>query len=143
MSDEQAGWTGGQRAFGDFAPGFVHYTDRVLFDEVWERPELSKRDRSLITVTALLVGGNIDQLRFHIPFARENGVTEQGLIEAITHLAFYAQDVGKAFRPVPPFLAEPLARLREGKEPDDLLFADRFGGFLRRPAPATTSAPGS
>jgi 4-carboxymuconolactone decarboxylase len=85
-----AGWTGGQRAFGDFAPGLVHYTDRILFDEVWERPELSKRDRSLITVTALLVGGNVDQLRFHLPFAVRNGVTQDELIEAITHLAFYA-----------------------------------------------------
>ncbi|WP_020075722.1 carboxymuconolactone decarboxylase family protein [Cryocola sp. 340MFSha3.1] len=90
MSDETTGWTGGQRAFGDFAPGLVHYTDRVLFDEVWERPELSKRDRSLVTVAALLAGGNAEQLRFHLDFARDNGVTEQELIEAITHLAFYA-----------------------------------------------------
>lgn len=52
-NDEQTGWTGGQNAFGDFAPGMVQYTDRVLFDEVWERPDLSKRDRSLITVAAL------------------------------------------------------------------------------------------
>ena len=84
------GWTGGQRAFGDFAPGLVHYTDQVLFDEVWERPGLSKRDRSLITVTALVVGGSTDQLRFHLPFAVQNGVTQDELIEAITHLAFYA-----------------------------------------------------
>lgn len=84
------GWTGGQRTFGDFAPGLVHYTDDVLFGEVWERPELSKRDRSLITVTALLAGGNVDQLRFHLPFAVQNGVTQEELVEAITHLAFYA-----------------------------------------------------
>ncbi|MGN7797612.1 carboxymuconolactone decarboxylase family protein [Leifsonia sp. 22587] len=90
MSDETTGWTGGQRAFGDFAPGLVHYTDRVLFDEVWERPELSKRDRSLVTVAALLTGGSIEQLRFHLVFARDNGVTQDELIEAITHLAFYA-----------------------------------------------------
>ncbi|WP_104086741.1 carboxymuconolactone decarboxylase family protein [Arthrobacter sp. GMC3] len=83
-------WTGGQRAFGDFAPGLVHYTDEVLFDEVWERPELSKRDRSLITVTALIAGGNTEQLAFHLAYARDNGVTEQELIEAITHLAFYS-----------------------------------------------------
>lgn len=86
---ESTGWTGGKRAFGDFAPGLVHYTDQVLFDEVWERPELSKRDRSLATVSALIAGGNIDQLSFHLPFARDNGVTEAELIEAITHLAFY------------------------------------------------------
>lgn len=90
MSDETTGWTGGRQAFGDFAPGLVHYTDRVLFDEVWERPELSKRDRSLVTVAALLMGGNVEQLRFHLAFARDNGATEQELIEAITHLAFYA-----------------------------------------------------
>lgn len=89
-SDGTAGWTGGQRAFGDFAPGLVHYTDRVLFDEVWERPELSKRDRSLVTVAALLAGGNTEQLNFHLDFARKNGLTKQELIEAITHLAFYA-----------------------------------------------------
>lgn len=90
MTDETAGWTGGQRAFGDFAPGLVHYTDRVLFDEVWERPELSKRDRSLITVAALIAGGNAEQLNFHLDFARKNGLAEELLIEAITHLAFYA-----------------------------------------------------
>jgi hypothetical protein len=49
MTEESAGWTGGQRAFGDFAPGLVYYTDRVLFDEVWERPEFSKRDRSRLS----------------------------------------------------------------------------------------------
>ena len=84
------GWTGGQRAFGDFAPAIVHYTDRVLFDEVWERTELSKRDRSLITVAALLAGGNTEQLSFHLAFAKQNGATEEELVEAITHLAFYA-----------------------------------------------------
>ncbi|WP_019972565.1 carboxymuconolactone decarboxylase family protein [Mycobacterium sp. 141] len=90
MSDEQnTGWTGGQRAFGDFAPGMVHYTDRVLFDEVWERPGLSKRDRSLITVAALTAMGKAEQLTFHIDFARRNGATEEELKEAILHLAFY------------------------------------------------------
>jgi 4-carboxymuconolactone decarboxylase len=84
------GWTGGQRAFGDFAPGLVHYTDKVLFDEVWERDGLSKRDRSLITVAALLAMGKAEQLTFHLDYARQNGVTEAELIEAITHLTFYA-----------------------------------------------------
>jgi 4-carboxymuconolactone decarboxylase len=63
---------------------------RGTFDEVWERPELSKRDRSLATLSALIAMGNIDQLNFHLPFARDNGVTEQELIETITHLTFYA-----------------------------------------------------
>ena len=83
------GWTGGQRAFGDFAPALVHYTDQVLFDEVWERDGLSKRDRSLITVAALTAMGKAEQLRFHLDYARRNGVTEDELKEAITHLAFY------------------------------------------------------
>lgn len=67
------GWTGGRDAFGDFAPGMVHYTDRVLFDEVWEREGLSKRDRSLVTVAALTALGKTDQVRFHLAYARDNG----------------------------------------------------------------------
>jgi 4-carboxymuconolactone decarboxylase len=91
MTDEPStGWTSGQRAFGDFAPGMAHYTDKVLFDEVWEREGLSKRDRSLITVAALTAMGKNDQLTFHLDYARQNGVTETELKEAITHLAFYA-----------------------------------------------------
>ena len=89
-NDEQTGWIGGQQAFGDFAPGLVHYTDKVLFDEVWERPGLSKRDRSLITVAALTALGKTDQLQFHLAYARQNGVTDDELQEALLHLAFYA-----------------------------------------------------
>ena len=76
--------------FGDFAPGLVHFTDDVLFGDAWKRPQLSPRDRSLITVAALTAGGNAEQLTFHLRFAKDNGVTEEELIEAITHLAFYA-----------------------------------------------------
>lgn len=83
------GWKGGFNAFGDFAPGLVHYTDEVLFDEVWERPALGKRDRSFATVAALITSGKIEQLNFHIPFALENGVTAEEIKELITHLAFY------------------------------------------------------
>lgn len=79
-----------QRAIGGFAPVLTDFTDRVLFGEVWARPELSRRDRSLITVAALVAGGNAEQLRFHLPHARENGLSEEELIEALTHLAFYA-----------------------------------------------------
>ncbi len=89
MSENSTGWSGGQRAFGDFAPGLVHYTDKVLFDEVWEREGLSKRDRSLLTV-ALTAMGKTEQLTFHLDFARQNGVTEDELKEALLHLAFYA-----------------------------------------------------
>ena len=82
--------SGAEKMFCDFAPGLVNFTDDVLFGEAWERPELSKRDRSLITVAALLTGGNTEQLTFHLQFAKDNGLTEDELIEAITHLAFYA-----------------------------------------------------
>ena len=73
----------------DFAPKLSELTRQVLFGDVWERPELSKRDRSLITVAALVALNRPDQLRFHLGRAVENGVTEEELIEAITHLAFY------------------------------------------------------
>ncbi|NGP09252.1 carboxymuconolactone decarboxylase family protein [Rhodococcus sp. 14C212] len=80
----------GRNAIGDFAPKLAELTDDVLFEDVWNRPELSPRDRSLITVAALVAGGDSDQLRFHLKHAKDNGVTESELIEAITHLAFYA-----------------------------------------------------
>ncbi len=79
-----------KQAFGDFSPKLVQLTDDVLFGDVWERPELSKRDRSLVTVTALIAGGHVEQLPFHLNRAKENGVTEIELIETITHLAFYS-----------------------------------------------------
>lgn len=81
--------SGAQRAFGDFAPAFVAFTDDVLFGQVWTRLELSPKERSLITVAALTAGGNTEQLTFHLGLARQNGATETELIEAITHLAFY------------------------------------------------------
>src|SRR5579863_7752702 len=79
-----------QKMIGDFAPKLVEVTDRVLFGDVWERPELSKRDRSLATVAALVAMNRPDQLRFHLRFAVENGVKNEELIELITHLAFYS-----------------------------------------------------
>jgi 4-carboxymuconolactone decarboxylase len=82
--------SGAQKMFGGFAPGLVHFTDDVLFGEVWKRPQLSPKERSLITVAALTAGGNAEQLTFHLQFAKDNGATEEELIEAITHLAFYA-----------------------------------------------------
>ena len=75
---------------GDFAPKLVQLTEDVLFADVWERKELSKRDRSLITVAALVALNRPDQLRFHLGRAVENGVRTEELIEAITHLAFYS-----------------------------------------------------
>ena len=79
-----------QKLLGDFAPKLVDLTDRVLFGDVWERPELSKRDRSLVTVSALIALHRPDQLRFHLNRAVENGLTKEELIEVITHLAFYS-----------------------------------------------------
>jgi 4-carboxymuconolactone decarboxylase len=78
-----------QGAIGDFAPKLSELTDNVLYGDVWERPELSKRDRSLVTVAALIALNRPEQLRAHLIRARENGVTQQELIETITHLAFY------------------------------------------------------
>jgi 4-carboxymuconolactone decarboxylase len=79
-----------QRAIGDFAPKLAELTDNVLYGDVWERPELSKRDRSLVTVAALIALNRPDQLRSHLVKARENGVTREEVVEMITHLAFYA-----------------------------------------------------
>ena len=79
-----------EKMLGDFAPKLVELTDRVLFDDIWERKELSKRDRSLITVAALMALNRPDQLRFHLGRAIENEVKEQELVEVITHLAFYS-----------------------------------------------------
>jgi 4-carboxymuconolactone decarboxylase len=79
-----------QKMIGDFAPKLVELTDNVLFGDVWERPGLSKRDRSMVTVAALIALNRTEQLRFHLEKARENGVTKDELIETITHLAFYS-----------------------------------------------------
>ena len=79
-----------QAAIGDFAPKLAEITDDVLYGDVWERPELSKRDRSMVTVAALIALNRPDQLRSHLARARENGLTREELIETITHLAFYA-----------------------------------------------------
>jgi len=73
----------------DFAPKLVDLTNGVLFGDVWERPELSRRDRSLITCAALIATGKTEQMSFHFPNAIKNGVTQEELVEMITHLAFY------------------------------------------------------
>jgi len=82
--------TRAHQLIGDFAPKLVSLTDDVLFGDIWERAELSPRDRSLITVAALITGGNTEQLPGHLERARQNGLTEAELKEAIIHLAFYA-----------------------------------------------------
>lgn len=79
-----------QQLVGDVAPKLAELTDEVLFGDVWARPGLSRRDRSLVTVAALTALGRTDQLRSHLNLALDNGVTEQELAEVATHLAFYA-----------------------------------------------------
>jgi len=79
-----------RKSLGDFAPKLVDLTEDVLFGDIWERPELSKRDRSLITCAALIATGKTEQMKFHFPYAIKNGVTREEIIEMITHLAFYA-----------------------------------------------------
>ena len=79
-----------QKLMGDFAPKLAQLTDDVLFGDVWARKELSPRDRSLITVSCLLTSGNTEQLKSHLNLAKQNGLSEEELIEAMTHLAFYA-----------------------------------------------------
>jgi 4-carboxymuconolactone decarboxylase len=79
-----------QQLVGDVAPKLAELTDEVLFGDVWARPELSRRDRSLITVAALTALGRTDQLRSHLVLALDNGVSREELAELATHLAFYA-----------------------------------------------------
>lgn len=79
-----------QKLFGDVAPKLAELTDNVLFGDVWERPGLSKRDRSLATVSALIALNRPDQLRSHLRRALDNGVRKEELIETITHLAFHS-----------------------------------------------------
>jgi 4-carboxymuconolactone decarboxylase len=71
-------------------PKLIEYTETVLFGDVWERPQLSKRDRSLIVVATLISTYRPEQLRGHLQRALANGVTKEELSEVITHLAFYA-----------------------------------------------------
>lgn len=84
--------TAGRDALGEFAPKFAELNDDVLFGEVWSREDkLSPRDRSLVTVAALMGSGILDSsLKYHIMHAKENGVTSEEMAEAITHIAFYA-----------------------------------------------------
>lgn len=72
------------------APKLIDLTEKVVFGDVWERPGLSKRDRSLITVAALMSTYRPEQLRVHIERALTNGVTKEELGELFTHLAFYS-----------------------------------------------------
>lgn len=88
MAEKQ---TAGRDNLGDFAPKFAELNDDVLFGEVWSREdELSARDRSMITCSALMSQGLFPQLESHMKIAKKNGVTKDEMVELITHLAFYA-----------------------------------------------------
>ena len=78
------------KAFGQIAPAFADYTDKVLFADVWERPGLSPHDRSLVTVASLVALYRTNELPFHLKKALDNGLSREELIEAIMHLAFYS-----------------------------------------------------
>lgn len=82
--------TPAQRMIGDIAPKLAELTDDVLFGDIWERPGLAKRDRSLITVATLVALYRTNELPGHLRRALDNGVTQEELVEAITHLAFYS-----------------------------------------------------
>ena len=84
--------TAGRNALGDFAPKFAQLNDDVLFGEVWSREDkLPLRDRSLVTITALIASGVVDSsLQYHLTTAKANGITKTEIAEILTHLAFYA-----------------------------------------------------
>ncbi|WP_028220425.1 carboxymuconolactone decarboxylase family protein [Paraburkholderia oxyphila] len=82
--------TAARQSFGAIAPKLAEISDEVLFGDVWERPQLSKRDRSLVTCAALIALGKTEQMNYHVPLAIRNGVTQDELVEMTTHLAFYA-----------------------------------------------------
>jgi 4-carboxymuconolactone decarboxylase len=75
--------------FGVMFPGVVQYTTDVLFRDLWLRPDLAPRDRSLVTISALIANGQVAQLTGHIPIGMNNALTQPEIAEAITHLAFY------------------------------------------------------
>ena len=88
MSETSSGTlSDAQKAFGDIAPALAQYTDEVLFGDVWKRPGLSPRDRTLITVAALVAGSRTNELPFHMKKVIDNCVSKD---ELITHLAFYS-----------------------------------------------------
>ena len=75
--------------FGKVAPGIVQYTTDVLFRDLWLRPDLAPRDRSLVTVSALIASSHVAQISYHLNRAMDNGLTQAQASEVITHLAFY------------------------------------------------------
>jgi 4-carboxymuconolactone decarboxylase len=97
------------KAIGDIAPKLAELTDQVLFADVWARPQLTPRERSIATVAALTALNRVEQLPFHINRARDNGLGDDELAELLTHLAFYAGW---------PCAFSAVARLREARTGD-------------------------
>ncbi|MEN3930667.1 carboxymuconolactone decarboxylase family protein [Microvirga sp. W0021] len=79
-----------EQQVGPVVPGLVKYTSEVLFHDLWLRPGLSPRDRSMVTVSALITSGHFAQVNYHLNRAMDNGLTQQEAAEIVTHLAFYA-----------------------------------------------------
>jgi 4-carboxymuconolactone decarboxylase len=75
---------------GSFAPDLARYTNELLFNDLWRRTDLSPRDRSLVTIVVLAVGGHVDQMPFHLQRGRNNGLTRAEMQEVLLQLAFYA-----------------------------------------------------
>lgn len=78
-----------RHSLASVAPTLATITEQTLFGTIWQRPELSKRERSLITVAALIALGRDQQLPWHLDFARQHGLSNAELAEVMTHLAFY------------------------------------------------------
>ncbi len=72
------------------APEFIQFTKEVLFGQIWESPELSKRDKSLVTITTLAALNRIEQIDYHLGLGLDNGLTEKEIVAALSHVAFYA-----------------------------------------------------
>jgi len=79
-----------QQDVGPVSPGLVQYTRDLLFRDLWLRPDLAPRDRSLVTVSALIATGQVAQIPFHLNRAMDNGLTKAQASEVLTHVAFYA-----------------------------------------------------
>ena len=117
---------GGREALGEFAPKFAELNDDVLFGQVWSREDkLSLRDRSIVTVVALLAQGLTDStFQYHLTTAKNNGVTKTEIAEILTHAAFYAgwPKAWAAFRMAKEVWAEDAAADAKAKHQNEMVF---------------------
>lgn len=129
--------TAGRDALGEFAPKFAELNDDILFGEVWSREnELSARDRSLVTVTALMAQGLCDSsFEHHLKTAKENGITKNEIAEILTHAAFYAgwSKAWAAFRMAKNIWNEPCGKSEKQKHENSMIFpiGEPNEGFLK------------